>query len=118
MQEGATGPPGAAEGGCHGAEEGAGPTSLEEAAEGKAASATRRGELSCLGLQPTAVGAGGDAVWGGDKQWATPTNVSAGALPQEAEALVSVCLSLSTLQLPDGAVAAAGGVEQGQQGDS
>ena len=118
MQEGATGPPGATEGGSHDAEEGAGPTSLEEAAEGEAASAARRGELSCLGLHPTAVGAGGGAVWGGDKQWATPTNVSARDLPQEAEALLSVCLSLATLQLSDGAVATEGGVEQGQQGDS
>ena len=69
-------------------------------------------------------------MWGGDRQWATPTNVSACSPPLRLRTpeSMSVCLSLPlpppttplicSRQLPDGSVVAAGGAQQSQQGGS
>ena len=102
MQEGTTCLPGAPGGGGHDPDEGACPASLEEAAQGEAACASSRGELSCLGLHTATVRAGGSSLWGGDRQWATPSNVSAWSLPLRLRTpeSVSVCPSPHLLPLP------------------
>ena len=102
MQEGTTRLPGAPGGGGHVPDEGACPASLEEAAQGETACASSRGELSCLGLHTATVRAGGSSLWGGDRQWATPSNVSAWSLPLRLRTpkSVSVCPSPHLLPLP------------------